>query len=429
MKIIMQNGVGLEGVDIGAATEHKIKVARIPGCTTGNAVACAEMAIYLTLGVLRKQRKMETPTDLGKEKERASSGGCQLEKQRESLSCWPAGGGDCAVLICSKEQQKGDGMELPPPPPPLCDAEPRRAGALRQHPHLGELELVDLSGNDFNGSLPSVFGRSRLRLLNASVAKEEDQWEGRGRPGPILAGVGGGELTDERIGGGGIRTGRRDGKRREELPTYEWVLFKVMDRAVNQRELGTPAGETIYGRTIFVLGFGAIGYELAKRLRVFGVKILATKRNWSSNTLPCDTEVLVDKKGGLEDMYEFAGEADIVITCMALTNETIGIVDNKFLAAMKKGSYLVNIARGRLLDYKAVLSHLESGHLSGLGIDVAWMEPFDPEDPILKFSNVIITPHVAGITEYSLRTTAKIVGDVALQLHSGEPFTGIEIVN
>jgi phosphoglycerate dehydrogenase-like enzyme len=55
-----------------------------------------------------------------------------------------------------------------------------------------------------------------------------------------------------------------------------------------------------------------------------------------------------------------------------------------------------------------VLGHLESGHLSGLGIDVAWMEPFDPEDPILKFSNVIMTPHVAGITEYSLRTAAKV---------------------
>ncbi|KAF8772761.1 hypothetical protein HU200_005411 [Digitaria exilis] len=150
MKIIMQNGVGLEGVDIGAATEHNIKVTRIPGCTTGNAIACAEMTIYLTLGVLRKQ--------------------------------------------------------------------------------------------------------------------------------------------------------------------------KEMDRAVNQGELGIPAGETIYGRTIFIMGFGAIGYELAKRLRVFGVKILSTKRNWSSKTVPCDIEVLVDKKGGLEDMYEFAGEADIVITCMETVN-------------------------------------------------------------------------------------------------------------
>ena len=55
-----------------------------------------------------------------------------------------------------------------------------------------------------------------------------------------------------------------------------------------------------------------------------------------------------------------------------------------------------------------MFDHLKSGHLAGLGIDVAWMEPFDPEDPILKFPNVIITPHVAGVTEYSYRTMAKV---------------------
>nr|AER41584.1 erythronate-4-phosphate+dehydrogenase+domain+containing+protein [Oryza brachyantha] len=235
MKIIMQYGVGIEGIDVNAATKHKIKVARIPGSTTGNAISCAEMAIYLTLGVLRKQ--------------------------------------------------------------------------------------------------------------------------------------------------------------------------------------------------VLILGFGAIGVEVAKRLRPFGVKILATKRNWSSDTLPCDIDELVDKKGGPEDMYELAGEADIVITCLLLTKETVGIVDHKFLSAMKKGSYLVNIARGGLLDYDAVFNHLKSGHLGGLGIDVAWTEPYDPEDPILKFPNVIITPHIAGVTEYSYRTMAKVVGDVALKLHSGEPITEVEFVN
>ncbi|KAM3256434.1 hypothetical protein ACQJBY_049100 [Aegilops geniculata] len=259
MKIIMQYGVGLEGVDINAATEQKIKVARIPGSTTGNAIACAEMAIYLTLGVLRKQKEMDT--------------------------------------------------------------------------------------------------------------------------------------------------------------------------AVIQKDLGLPVGETIFGKTILILGFGAIGMEIAKRLRPFGVKILATKRNWSSNRVSCDLDGLVDKKGGPEDIYELARQADIAITCMTLNNESVGIVDHKFLSSLKKGSYLINIARGRLLDYTAVFNHLESGHLGGLGIDVAWTEPFDPEDPILKFPNVIITPHVAGITEYSYRTMAKVVGDVALKLHAGEPFTEIEFVN
>uniref|UniRef100_A0A0E0LJ59 D-isomer specific 2-hydroxyacid dehydrogenase NAD-binding domain-containing protein n=1 Tax=Oryza punctata TaxID=4537 RepID=A0A0E0LJ59_ORYPU len=150
-----------------------------------------------------------------------------------------------------------------------------------------------------------------------------------------------------------------------------------MDIAVKCKDLGIPpVGDT---------GFGAIGVEIAKRLRSFGIKILATKRNWSSETLPCEIDELVDKKGGPEDMYEFAGEAEIV-----------GIVDHKFLSAMKKGSYLVNIARGRILDYDAVFNHLKS---AGLGIDVAWTEPYDPADPILKFSNVIVTPHIAGVTE------------------------------
>jgi phosphoglycerate dehydrogenase-like enzyme len=96
---------------------------------------------------------------------------------------------------------------------------------------------------------------------------------------------------------------------------------------------------------------------------------------------------------------------------------------------MKKGALLVNIARGGLINYESAFQNLESGHLGGLGIDVAWSEPFDPNDPILKFKNVIITPHVAGVTEYSYRSMAKIVGDLALQLHEGLPLTGIEFVN
>ncbi|KAJ6848229.1 uncharacterized protein M6B38_273270 [Iris pallida] len=269
MKLIMQFGVGLEGVDIDAATRHNILVARIPGSSSGNAASCAEMAIYLMLGLLKKQKEMEI--------------------------------------------------------------------------------------------------------------------------------------------------------------------------AVKQKELGTPVGETLFGKTVYILGLGAIGLELAKRLRPFGVKILATKRIWSSNGVKHndssdgsdELNVLVDKKGGPENMYEFAAEADIVVPCLSLNTDTAGIVDRKFLSSMRKGSLLVNVARGKILDYESVLHHLESGYLGGLAIDVAWTEPFDPEDPILKFPNVLITPHVAGITEYSYRQMAKVVGDCALQFHAGKPLTGtgIEFAN
>lgn len=68
----------------------------------------------------------------------------------------------------------------------------------------------------------------------------------------------------------------------------------------------------------------------------------------------------------------------------------------------------MNVARGGLLDYEAVSQHLKSGHLGGIGIDVAWMEPFNPDDPILQHNNVMLTPHVAGVTEHSYRSMAKV---------------------
>ncbi|XP_027094370.1 uncharacterized protein [Coffea arabica] len=270
MKLIMQYGVGLEGVDIGAASKHGIKIARIPSGATGNAVSCAEMAIYLILGLLRKQNEMQI--------------------------------------------------------------------------------------------------------------------------------------------------------------------------AVKQRKLGVPVGDTLLGKTVFIMGFGNIGIKLAQRLRPFGVKIIATKRSWASYLdKSCKTEAfctengteddLVDEKGTHEHIIDFASKADIVVCCLVMNAETAGIVNEGFISSMKKGALLVNIARGGLLDYNAVLHHLESGHLGGLGIDVAWTEPFDPDDAILNFPNVIITPHVAGVTEYSYRYMAKVVGDVALQVHAGKPLTGIEIVN
>uniref|UniRef100_A0A453JGV6 D-isomer specific 2-hydroxyacid dehydrogenase NAD-binding domain-containing protein n=1 Tax=Aegilops tauschii subsp. strangulata TaxID=200361 RepID=A0A453JGV6_AEGTS len=76
--------------------------------------------------------------------------------------------------------------------------------------------------------------------------------------------------------------------------------------------------------------------------------------------MSCDLDGLVDKKGGPEDMYELAREADTVITCMTLNNESVGIVDHKFLSALKKGSYLINIAEGAYCTIRLCLITLSS---------------------------------------------------------------------
>jgi phosphoglycerate dehydrogenase-like enzyme len=75
---------------------------------------------------------------------------------------------------------------------------------------------------------------------------------------------------------------------------------------------------------------------------------------------------------------------------------------------MWQGARLVNVARGGLLDYEAVKEALASGQLGGLAMDVAWSEPFDPSDPILQYPNVLITPHVAGVTELSYSNMGKV---------------------
>nr|GEV96882.1 D-isomer specific 2-hydroxyacid dehydrogenase family protein [Tanacetum cinerariifolium] len=106
-------------------------------------------------------------------------------------------------------------------------------------------------------------------------------------------------------------------------------------------------------------------------------------------------EHLVDEKGSHEDRFEFAKKSDIVVCCLTMNTETAGIINKEFVSSMRKGGLLVNIARGGLLDYEAVHNGLKSGHLG-------------------------------GVTECSYRSMAKVVGDVALQLHSGKPLTGIE---
>ncbi|KAH9330239.1 hypothetical protein KI387_002347, partial [Taxus chinensis] len=201
---------------------------------------------------------------------------------------------------------------------------------------------------------------------------------------------------------------------------------KGMENAVKERRLGEPTGETLYGKTVFILGYGNIGKNLAVRLRPFGVKILAIKRRWDSNSdvnsnnlgagdtsqtqsidKGCINDDVIDERGGSEHFLEFASQADIVVTCCQLNAETVGLVNAKFLSSMKKGAFLVNVARGGLLDYEAIKASLESGHLGGLGLDVAWFEPFDPADPIAQHPKVLITPHIAGVTELSYRNMAK----------------------
>jgi len=114
------------------------------------------------------------------------------------------------------------------------------------------------------------------------------------------------------------------------------------------------------------------------------------------------------------------GAADVVILALTQNAHTRGLVDASFLAAMRPGACLVNVSRGGLLDYDAVLAALTSGHLGGLGSDVAWVEPWDPADPVASHPRAFFTPHVGGVTDVSYGAMAAIVAEEARRDLAGQ---------
>jgi len=145
------------------------------------------------------------------------------------------------------------------------------------------------------------------------------------------------------------------------------------------------------------VGFGAIGQQVAKRLAGFGAKVSYTR---ASGPLPgCDLPH--------ESLDQLLATSDIVSLHMPLTAETRQIINAERLAAMKPGAVLINTSRGRMVDEAALVAALESGHLSGAGLDVFETEPLPADSGLRKLDNVVMLPHVGGGTRTNL---ARMVG-------------------
>ncbi len=141
---------------------------------------------------------------------------------------------------------------------------------------------------------------------------------------------------------------------------------------------------------MFVVGLGGIGSEIAKRAHGFGMHVLATRR--SEQPKPD----YVDEQGLADDFERFLPRADVVAICVPLTDETRGLFDDEEFASMKAGSYLINVARGGIVETPALLEALRSGRLAGACLDVTDPEPLPREHPLWREPNVVITPHIAS---------------------------------
>ena len=165
------------------------------------------------------------------------------------------------------------------------------------------------------------------------------------------------------------------------------------DKAVHQGKFPRLNGASIEGKTVGILGLGAIGKQLARRLVGFDCQILAY------DPLPNREFCRQYKVELIESIDTILPRADFVSLHLPLLPETRGLVNSAFLGKMKKGAYLVNTARGEVVDEQALLMALQSGHLKGAGLDAFAVEPPPAGHPLLALPQVIATPHLGAQTD------------------------------
>ncbi|MEC7915565.1 MAG: NAD(P)-dependent oxidoreductase [Actinomycetota bacterium] len=145
----------------------------------------------------------------------------------------------------------------------------------------------------------------------------------------------------------------------------------------------------INGGTWIIIGFGSIGGEIAKRARPFGVEVVGVRRTEADDPR-ADRMITVDELG------DTLPDADVVIVACPLTDETRGLVDERFLNQMKDDSILVNVSRGPVVNTGDLLKALDAGRSLKAILDVFDIEPLDPSSPLWSHSAVMLTSHIAG---------------------------------
>jgi phosphoglycerate dehydrogenase-like enzyme len=180
--------------------------------------------------------------------------------------------------------------------------------------------------------------------------------------------------------------------------------------------LGEPHGRSLVGMPIVVVGLGQIGSEIVSRLSAFHAHVVGVGR---ADQPPDALGRWLSEYVQVGSLIEALRGAGAVILSCGLNDQTRGLIDAEEIAALAEGAFLVNVARGPIVDYGALLAGLRSGHLGGAGLDVFWNEPFDPEDPILREA-VTTTPHVGAATVESHRLMAQEFAANVERLRRGE---------
>ena len=147
------------------------------------------------------------------------------------------------------------------------------------------------------------------------------------------------------------------------------------------------------GKTMLIIGMGGIGTQLAERAHASGMRVIGT----DAKDIPFMGAV--EYVGKPDELDTLLPEADVVVSCVPSTQETDGLLNAQAFERMKEGVYLVNVSRGPIVDTNALVAALRSGKVRAAGLDVVEPEPLPDDHPLWAMPNVLITPHIGGLSD------------------------------
>ncbi|HML24222.1 MAG TPA: D-2-hydroxyacid dehydrogenase [Aggregatilinea sp.] len=213
--------------------------------------------------------------------------------------------------------------------------------------------------------------------------------------------------------------------------TFAMMLYfsrKIPTLLAHQATAHWPTGDEydtfgaieLRGSTVGIVGYGSVGREIARLANAFGMKVLASKRDvlhpadTNSYTLPGTGDPqgeFFERLYPPEAVTTMVRDCDFVVVTVPLTDATRNMVDADVIGAMKKTAYLINVGRGGVVDEDALLDALRSKAIAGAALDVFETEPLPADDPLWKLPNLIISPHLSGVSN----TYAERAGDLFIE--------------
>jgi phosphoglycerate dehydrogenase-like enzyme len=213
------------------------------------------------------------------------------------------------------------------------------------------------------------------------------------------------------------------------IPIAEFVLMYMLTHVKRSFELkALPPDDwndgddvrcaELYERTLLIIGLGSIGEEIAKRAAAFGMRVFGSRRR------PRPTAG-VERVVGEAEWRELLPEADFVVIATPLTEATRNMVDADAFGRMKPGAYLINIARGQIVDTDALLAALHGGRLGGAAIDTPPIEPLPADHPLWRAPNTWVTPHISYSSPRTRERMLDIFFENLRRFYHGEPLINV----